>query len=249
MNGPAAIVTDIEGTTTPIAFVHRTLFPYAKARLAEFLAREGGNPQVAGLLAETRALAPDAEPLDALLGWMEQDAKMTPLKALQGMIWREGFETGALRGEIYPDVPPVLRSWHQSGIALHVYSSGSEAAQRLLFGYSTAGNLAELFTRFFDTRLGEKRAAASYRGLASRIGQRPHRVLFLSDVEAELDAARLAGLHTCQLVRAEDETMPSSRHPHARDFTQVAMSVIRTAAGHCEPMGGGAIPEPQGSLS
>lgn len=224
MPDPAAIVIDIEGTTTPIAFVHTVLFPYARARLADFLAAHSGRADVAACLAGVRAEAPGVPELQALLGWMDADAKVTPLKALQGMIWREGFESGALRGEIYPDVPDALRAWHARGIALHVYSSGSEDAQRLMYRYSDAGDLSALFGQFFDTHMGAKREAASYGAIATRLEQAPDRLLFLSDVEAELDAARLAGWHTTQLVRAGDGTVPSTRHPTAADFTTIALT-------------------------
>ncbi len=231
MTRPAAILLDIEGTTTPIAFVHKTLFPFARERMADFVAREDGRPEVAAALAEVRALAPGQGEVEALLGWMQQDAKVTPLKALQGMIWREGFESGQLRGQIYADVPPALRRWHAAGIGLHIYSSGSEEAQRLIYTHSDAGDLANLFGEFFDTRVGAKRSAASYRAIAARLRLPPARLLFLSDVEAELDAARLAGLSTCQLVRAEDGTQPSARHRTAANFGGVEALLASAVAG------------------
>ena len=215
---PTAILTDIEGTTTPIAFVRDTLFPYARARLPSFLAQHGTDPSVAALLAEAKRLAESVPVQDALLAWMDADAKVTPLKALQGLIWNEGYAKGELLGRIYPDVPPVLRHWRARGIRMYVYSSGSEAAQRLLFGHSDAGDLAGLFSGFFDTRAGPKREAASYRSIARAIGLPAGEVLFLSDIEQELDAAAEAGLGTIQLVRSEDGTVASARHPVAADF-------------------------------
>ena len=218
---PRAILTDIEGTTTPIAFVHDVLFPYARAHLAAFLQAHATEPAIATLLEEISSLAQGRPPLEALLAWMDADAKITPLKTLQGLIWNEGYATGHLLGRIYPDVPPALRRWHEAGIALHVYSSGSQAAQRLIFGHSDAGNLAPLFTSFFDTTTGPKRDPASYRAIARIIGLPPARVLFLSDVEQELDAAAEAGLAATQIVREADRTVASTRHPIARDFNQV----------------------------
>jgi enolase-phosphatase E1 len=215
---PEAILTDIEGTTTPIAFVRDVLFPYARARLPDFLARHADHP----LVAEARALAGGRPVLDALLAWMDQDAKVTPLKAMQGLIWNQGYRDGALRGRIYPDVPPALRGWHATGLRLAVYSSGSEAAQRLIFGHSDAGDLAALFTHFFDTRIGGKREAASYAAIATTIGAAPDHILFLSDIEQELDAARLAGLRTCQIVRPQDGTVASTRHRTAPSFATLA---------------------------
>lgn len=222
MTAPAAILTDIEGTTTPIAFVRDTLFPFARARLPDFLAAHAGDPAVATELAEIRRLAPGVPELATLLGWMDEDAKVTPLKTLQGMIWRDGYGDGTLKGAVYADVAPVLRRWAAAGLKLYVYSSGSVAAQRLIFGHSIAGDLAGLFRGFFDTGAGGKRAAASYAGLAAAIGLPPGDILFLSDVEAELDAAAESGLRTCQLVRAQDGTVASARHPTAGDFPEIA---------------------------
>ena len=129
---PGAVLTDIEGTTTPISFVRDVLFPFARERLPKFLAARAGDAAVAGELAETRRLAPGKPELETLLGWMAADAKMTPLKALQGMIWHEGYLDGSLAGRIYPDVPPSLRLWAQTGLRLYVYSSGSVEAQSRL---------------------------------------------------------------------------------------------------------------------
>lgn len=218
----AAVLTDIEGTTTPIAFVRDTLFPYARARLPSFLAEHGARPEVAAELAEVRRLAPGQPERATLLHWMDADAKITPLKALQGLIWREGYADGSLQGALYPDVAPCLRLWAGAGVRLAVFSSGSTEAQRLIFGHSVAGDLTGLFAGFFDTRVGSKREADSYARLAIALGLPDAEVLFLSDVEAELDAAAAAGLRTCQLVRAADGTVASERHDVAQDFVAVA---------------------------
>lgn len=218
---PAAILTDIEGTTTPIAFVRDVLFPFARARLPALLEQRSSEPAVAEAVAQTQALSAGRPTLDVLLAWMDEDAKATPLKTLQGLIWEDGYRTGVLKGQIYPDVPPILRRWRASGRHLHVYSSGSEAAQRLLFGYSDAGDLAELFGSFFDTRVGPKQAPASYTAIAQAIHLPPSEILFLSDTESELDAACAAGLATCQLVRANDGTPASARHRTADSFEHV----------------------------
>lgn len=221
---PAAILTDIEGTTTPIAFVRDVLFPYARARLADFVALPPGQPDAAAALAEARRLAGEKPLVQALLDWMDRDDKITPLKTLQGLIWDQGYRDGALEGEIYPDVPPALRSWHAGGIKLYVYSSGSRAAQRLIFGHSTAGDLLPLFSGFFDTTIGPKRAAESYRAIAQAIGLPHADILFLSDIEAELDAAAQAGLAVLQLVRARDGTVASARHPAAATFGDIRIA-------------------------
>jgi enolase-phosphatase E1 len=214
---PTHILADIEGTTTAIAFVHRDLFPYAARALDDFLARHVGDEEVAAILQDV----PGPDQAATLRGWMAADVKATPLKALQGLIWRQGYAEGALRGHLWPDVPHALRAWRARNLHLAIYSSGSEEAQRLLFRHSQAGDLEPMFEGFFDTRMGAKRAAESYSRIAAAWGAAPGAILFLSDVAEELDAARTAGLHTCQLVRAEDGTKPSGRHPEARDFNEV----------------------------
>ena len=213
-----AIVMDIEGTTTPIAFVRDVLFPYARARLPAFIAAHAQERDVALLLAEAGRLAEGRPVADALLAWMDADAKVTPLKTLQGLIWEAGYAKGDLVGRVYPDVPDVLRSWHAAGVLLGVYSSGSQAAQRLLFGHSDAGDLAGLFSGFFDTGIGGKRDPASYRAISDAMGVTPCGILFLSDVAQELDAAAEAGLGTTQVVRAGDGTVVSGGHSWVADF-------------------------------
>lgn len=215
---PAAVLIDIEGTTTPIRFVHDVLFPYARAGMAGLLATRAHEPEVAAALAEV----PGASKLATLLAWMDADAKATPLKALQGILWRDGYAGGGLCGELYPDVAPCLRRWALAGVRLCVYSSGSVEAQRQLFGHSVAGDLTPLFAGFFDTRVGGKRDAQSYAAIAQGLFLPGPEILFLSDVEAELDAAATAGLRACQMVRAEDGTVPSARHPTAPDFPAAA---------------------------
>jgi len=217
-----AVVLDIEGTTSAIAFVKETLFPFAEGALDGFLRDYGKEPEVSAILDEVRALAPGQDPAAALRGWMARDEKVTPLKALQGLIWRKGFEDGALRGHLWPDVAPCLRAWAAGGIALRIYSSGSVEAQRLLFGHSEAGDLTPLLSGYDDTRTGPKREAASYAAIAAAAGQTPGAMLFLSDVVEELDAAAAAGLATCQIVRAEDGTLESGRHPACATFPEVA---------------------------
>lgn len=214
---------DIEGTTTAIAFVKERLFPFAEQALEDFLAVHGAMPEVAAILAETRAASPDDAPLLTLRRWMAADAKVTPLKALQGLIWHQGYADGRLKGQLWPDVADCLRAWAQAGLRLAIYSSGSVAAQQDLFGHSEAGDLTPLLAGgFFDTRVGPKREAASYAAIATALGIAPGGILFLSDIAEELDAARAAGLLTCQLVRAADGTRPSGRHPEAVDFPAVA---------------------------
>lgn len=219
---PRAILTDIEGTTTAIAFVKDTLFPFAAEALEGFLAARGASPEVAAILDEVRALAPGEDPVAALRDWMATDAKVTPLKALQGLLWDQGYADGRLQGHLWPDVAPCLSAWASAGLRLAVYSSGSVAAQKLLFGHSAAGDLTPLFEAFFDTRVGGKREAGSYAAIAAALALPPGQVLFLSDVAEELDAAAAAGMRGCQLVRPGDGTLAAGRHPMAADFPGVA---------------------------
>ncbi|EIT68855.1 MULTISPECIES: acireductone synthase [Hydrocarboniphaga] len=221
-----AIVTDIEGTTSSIEFVHKTLFPYAKAHLRRFLREHAGDAQIQSLIDDVEAvvgwdLSID-EAADTLEQWIAEDRKATPLKTLQGLIWKTGYEAGELKGHVYPDTPEFLRRWHAQGLALYVYSSGSVEAQKLIFGHTEYGDLTPLFSGYFDTRVGGKREAASYKKILKQIGLAGGEVLFLSDVGEELDAAREAGLQTVQLLR-DDNAKPFEAHPQARDFSQVPL--------------------------
>lgn len=220
-----AILTDIEGTTSDIAFVKAVLFPYARAHLADFVSRRGEEPAVRDLLDEAAALAgtqDDAATLQVLVDWIDADRKITPLKSLQGLIWAEGYASGDLRGHIYPDALAQLQAWHAAGLRLYVYSSGSVAAQKLLFGHSEAGDLRPLFSGYFDTHVGGKREPKSYRRILAAIGLSADEVVFLSDVAEELDAARAAGLHTRWLLR---DTPPPARAEHdwAGDFRHLQL--------------------------
>lgn len=209
-----AILLDIEGTTTTIAFVHQTLFPYARRRLAEYLARNRQDPRViadlAALREEHAADAPLGPPplpegdLAAVpyLHWlMDLDRKSTPLKSLQGRIWEEGYRTGDLKSEVFPDVPPALERWRAQGRRICVYSSGSVLAQQQLFAHTTAGDLTAALSGYFDTRVGPKRAPESYARIAEELALPPAEILFLSDIAEELQAAHEAGIQTALSVR------------------------------------------------
>lgn len=217
-----AVVTSVEGTTTPLSFIRDVLFPFARERLPGFVAAHADDRAVRAQLAEVRRLVPGQPVLQTLLHWMDQDAKITPLKALQGMIWREGYGEGGLVGAVYPDVPPALRRWAASGLRLYCFSHGSTEAQRLIFGHSAAGDLSGLFAGFFDTRVGSKREPDSFSRLAIGMGLPPAEILYLADIEAELDAAATAGMRTCQVVRPGNATPASDQHPTAPDFAGVA---------------------------
>jgi enolase-phosphatase E1 len=221
-----AILTDIEGTTSSIDFVHDTLFPYARQRIRDWLRANAHQDEVhIQLDAVEQIVGGDlslAEAADVLEQWIDEDRKATPLKALQGMIWAEGYAKGELRGHVYPDTPEALQQWHAKGLALYVYSSGSVKAQKLIFGHTAHGDLTPLFTDYFDTRVGGKREADSYRAILDAVGCAPEEMLFLSDVGAELDAAREAGLQTCQVVR-DDKTQVAPAHRQVATLAEVGV--------------------------
>jgi enolase-phosphatase E1 len=205
-----AILTDIEGTTSAVSFVFDVLFPYAAKHLPAFVRQQAGRADVAEQLAAVRrdSNEPDADVervVEILLGWIAEDRKATPLKALQGMVWEQGYQAGQLQGHVYPDAVEALKRWHQDGFQLFVYSSGSIQAQRLIFGCSVAGDLTPLFSGYFDTTSGPKREAQSYANIARAINIEAGQILFLSDIVEELDAARSAGMATCGLAREGGE--------------------------------------------
>lgn len=203
-----AVLTDIEGTTSAVSFVYDVLFPYAANALPGFIEAHHARPDVAQQLAAVREEAGEPSASvdrvgEILSSWIAQDRKATPLKALQGMVWQQGYDTGELKGHVYPDAVAALKRWHEQGYALYVYSSGSVQAQKLIFGCSEAGDLSGLFSGYFDTTSGPKRETASYQRIASAIGMPAEYMLFLSDVTQELDAACVAGMHTCGIAREQ----------------------------------------------
>ncbi|MEW6245893.1 MAG: acireductone synthase [Nitrospirota bacterium] len=218
------VLTDIEGTIIPVAFVREVLFPYSRRRLAAFLREHREDPTVltwAALCQDTLerevGLRPAYEDLhEFLTRWIDGDRKHMGLKALQGMIWEEGYQTGAFTPELYKDVAPMFIRWRNNGIRLATFSSGSEQAQRLLLAHTTNGDLTPLFSQFFDTRVGAKTDAASYEQIAGRLTLLPDAILFVSDAEPELDAAAAAGLKTTQIVRPG--ARQGARHPVSLDF-------------------------------
>ena len=220
---PTTILTDIEGTTSSIAFVKDVLFPYARRELPRFVREHGDEPEVRRWLdavaIEAGGICSDDVIAETLQGWIDQDRKHTALKALQGMLWKDGYARGDFRGHVYADAAAALRDWQAAGRRLAVFSSGSVGAQKLLFGHSEAGDLASSFAAFFDTEVGHKREPESYRRIAQALGQVPGDILFLSDVVEELDAAREAGMRTLLLDRREDYPQPrtgEAAHGHRR---------------------------------
>lgn len=222
-----AILTDIEGTTSSISFVHEVLFPYAREHLAEFVRAHQQLPEVAAQLREVSREAGrtlDTEQAIAqLLAWIAEDKKITPLKALQGMIWERGYKSGDFTGHVYADAARGLRHWQQSGLKLYVYSSGSVQAQQLLFGYSDEGDLTPLFSGYFDTRIGNKREAGSYRAIAAEMQLAAAEILFLSDIKEELDAAKEAGMQTRWLVREAEGLDSEATHPQVKNFDTITV--------------------------
>lgn len=193
---PKSILLDIEGTTSSISFVADELFPYARKHLAAFVE---ANPEVVTpILAEV----PGDDPVATLIQWIDEDRKATPLKTLQGLIWAQGYADGELKGHVYPDTPEAIRRWTEAGLQVNIYSSGSIAAQKLIFGHSIAGDLTPLLGNYFDTTTGPKREADSYTKIADALGLAPSELLFVSDMPAEVDAAREAGLQALLIDRA-----------------------------------------------
>lgn len=219
-----AILTDIEGTTSSLSFVKDILFPYARERMVEYVASHRDNPDVRRCLDDARALAgaalTDAQVIEQLIRWIDEDRKITPLKTLQGMIWQSGYQSGAFQGHVYPDAAHKLRVWKQRGLRLFVYSSGSVYAQKLIFGHTAFGDLTPLFEGYFDTTVGGKRETSSYRKIAAEINVPPQDILFLSDIKEELDAAASAGMKTCWLVR-NGEINTDASHRQVRSFDAI----------------------------
>lgn len=229
---PIAIVTDIEGTTSSIRFVKDILFVYAEQFLPDFVLKHKEERDVARQL---RAISENTgiplKDTDAIIAqlrqWMREDNKSTELKALQGMVWELGYQRGEYQAHIYPDVPDKLREWLGEGINLYVYSSGSEKAQRLFFRYSNFGDLRLLFAGHFDTTIGSKRDAESYYKLAEQVALAPSDMLFLSDIEEELDAAAEAGMRTTWVIRPQESTVDASKikskHPIVSSFDEIVL--------------------------
>ena len=225
------VLTDIEGTTSSISFVHEVLFPYAAEHMASFVRDGHAEPEISAQLdavSEASGVArDDIEGLiQVLLDWIAEDRKETSLKALQGMLWQQGYQDGAFKGHVYADAADYLQRWHDRGLRLFVYSSGSVKAQKLIFGFSEAGDLTPFFSGYFDTRVGGKKEAASYQTILNDLGVDADTVLFLSDVEAELEAAEAAGMQTAWLVR-EGEA-PTSQRPVAQNFADVDKLLLKS---------------------
>ena len=218
------ILTDIEGTTSSISFVKDVLFPYARRELPNFVRTHSHDSKVRHWLDQVQLelgseFFNDEHLIETLINWIDGDRKHTALKALQGMIWVAGYRDGNYAAHIYEDAVDMLKQWHESGHRIYVYSSGSVPSQKLFFGHSAAGDLTSLFSGYFDTEMGGKREAESYRRIANAIGTEPSNIIFLSDIVEELDAAREANMNTILLDRLNDYPKPrrnEATHGHQR---------------------------------
>ncbi len=237
-----AIVLDIEGTTTPIDFVYEVLFPFARTHVEDYLRQSLGSEELRLDLAKLREeyeadvaqrLAPPSWPdgppvaqvssIVAYFHWlMDRDRKSTGLKSLQGKIWHQGYLDGALKGRVFPDVPPALERWHRKNLSMSIFSSGSVLAQKLLFANTDAGDLTKFLHGYFDTTTGAKSAEASYRQIAAELRLPPLQVLFVSDESTELDAAKSAGMQTALCVRPGNRRQPPDHgHLNIKNFDEI----------------------------
>ena len=237
------LLLDIEGTTCPVSFVAEELFPYARAALPDYLARHGEEAYVAALVTavdadwqanrhpEAQALRhghavtdarPMAERVVPYLQWLiDHDIKLTALKDLQGRIWAHGYGDGSITAPLFADVAEALRRWHQQGLVLAVYSSGSVPAQQLLYRHSRDGDLSPLFSHWFDTRVGAKQEVSSYTAIAAAMQVRPEQVLFISDALGELEAAHHAGMAVVLSDRPGNPNRDSGPFERISDYSQL----------------------------
>ena len=236
------ILLDIEGTTSAVSFVYDVMFPFVRRELGQYLCANWDS----AALNEVRDLIAKDIGYESFVAWcgsvtevdkqqqllraevlrlMEGDAKATGLKALQGLIWQAGFESGEMRAHIYDDVLPAIQAWNDAGCDVRIFSSGSIAAQKLFFGHTIAGNILHLFQGHYDTTTGPKKEAASYQAIATDFDLPPPQILFLSDVPDELEAARAAGLQTGLCKRPGNAKVGAEHgHPEIRSFDQIELS-------------------------
>ncbi len=233
-----AYLLDIEGTTTPVDFVHRTLFQYAGDKLASYLEARAVDAKLLCDLRELRreyesdiqhervtAIWPDDDKPQSALAYLQwlirADRKYSAWKAIQGRIWEAGYRAGELRGEVFADVPPALRRWHGSGKTIAIFSSGSTLAQELLFRYSAAGDLTRYIDYYFDTTIGMKREISAYRRIADALDLPPRRILFVSDIVDELKAASTVGMQTALSIRPGNAPVEDPEFPQLSSFEEV----------------------------
>lgn len=204
-----AVLLDIEGTVSPLAAVRDELFPYARRRFDDWMARP-----------EVRREVGDVS-VAQLAQWSDDDVKAGPLKILQGLIWRSGFASGELVATLYDDVPGALRAWRDAGVPVYIYSSGSVLAQQLWFSHTDTGDLSHLISGYYDLATGPKRVAQSYRTIAESIGVPTDAITFYSDAVAELDAAAEAGVSTVGVSRPRDGSPDVGSHTRIDRLTEL----------------------------
>jgi enolase-phosphatase E1 len=234
-----ALVLDVEGTTTPVSFVYDVLFPFAREHLNRYLAEHADSADVheaaamlaaewSATLARGEAVSPRSPPpgdlaaLSEYLNWlMDRDQKSPGLKLIQGLVWEEGYRDGRLRGQVFPDVVDALARWKASGLTVAIYSSGSVLAQRLLFAHTEFGDLTPMIARNFDTAVGAKRERTSYASIAASLEIDPAELAFVSDVDAELEAAVAAGCRPVMCVRPGNAATSSRVAPTIDTFDEL----------------------------
>jgi enolase-phosphatase E1 len=237
-----SILLDIEGTTTPISFVHEVLFPYARSHVRNFLAEHFDSAEVLADLAKLRQehavdLMQGLKPPPLILGardsqidsmvayvnWlMDRDQKSTGLKSLQGKVWKVGYLSATLKAQVFADVPPAFKRWRRAGLSINIFSSGSSLAQELLFAHTESGDLTPFIDDYFDTTIGSKQDLTSYGRIAELRRLRAHEVLFVSDVVSELHAADAAGMHALLCVRPGNQPQPlAERYRCTQSFATV----------------------------
>jgi enolase-phosphatase E1 len=229
--GVRHVIVDIEGTTSASAFVYDVLFPYARERFAPWIDVHANETETAAVIASVGAEIGVGDPshdqvVEALTEWTDADRKVTPLKTLQGLIWEQGFANGDLTSHFFPDAITALSDWHDAGLPISVYSSGSVLAQRNWYAHSPAGDLTPWMSDYYDTaNAGPKRESSSYRAIAEAIDADPGSLLFCSDVVAELDAAREAGWQVVRVRRAgEPHAVEDSAYPEVNEMTQIHLA-------------------------
>jgi enolase-phosphatase E1 len=245
MNKIRSVLLDIEGTTTPIAFVHDVLFSYARDHVKQFLRESFDSEEVRADIELLRqehaedvsanrsppALDSTGDSIASYVEWLiGSDRKSTGLKSLQGKIWRQGYLDGPLKSQVFDDVAPAMKRWHEAGLNVSIFSSGSVLAQQLLFAHTNAGDLTGFIDNYFDTNVGKKTDADSYRRIAADLGFEAREVLFISDVVAELEAARQAGMKTLLAVRPgnapQQSDQPFDRITGFTELTRCILSIL-----------------------
>lgn len=234
-----AVLLDIEGTTSSVRFVYDVLFPFARKHVESYLAQnwrkaavrdareqianDAGGASFQTWSGNAKGAAAREKVVAEVHRLMDADVKATGLKQLQGLIWKDGFESGELRSHVYPDVPPALRRWKKAGKKLFIYSSGSIAAQKLFFAHTRKGDLLSLFDGHFDTTTGPKKEKKSYRAIARQMESRPRDIVFVSDVNAELDAADAAGMQTVLSLRPGNAPQDANGRLAVPSFAKLAI--------------------------